>query len=210
MGSRKYDWPMGDGDRIQRLVMALLEDMGDACVVLDPEWRYVFANRKAGQIFGRDSASLIGKHIWTEFPEGKEQPFHLAYEEAMREQRFVQVEAYYPPWDRWFENRVHPCGGGLAIFFNDVTERHRAQEEARRDAATRAQAETMAHLGFWEWNIAENRVTWSDELYRIYRLAPREFAPSFEGYLERVHPHDRQRVREVLEAALHRRQSVTF
>jgi len=201
---------MADLDNLQRLVMTLLEEMGDACVVLDGDWRYLFVNRKAGEIFGRDPASLAGKHIWTEFPEGKGQAFHLAYEQAMKERRFVQVEAYYPPWDRWFENRIHPCGGGIAIFFNDVTERHRAEEDARRDAAARAQAETMAHLGFWQWDVAANRVTWSDELYRIYGLAPGEFRPTFEGYLERVHPRDRERVRETIERALRLREPATF
>ncbi|MFL5390428.1 MAG: PAS domain-containing protein [Myxococcales bacterium] len=201
---------MAVGEKLRRVVVTLLEEMGDACVVLDRDWRYLFVNRKAGEIFGRDPASLVGKHIWTEFPEGKDQPFHLAYEQAMREDRFVQMENYYPPWDRWFENRIHPFAGGLAIFFNDVTERHRAEEEARRDAATRAQAESMAHLGFWQWNIAKNSVTWSDELYRIYGLKPREFGASFEAYLERVHPHDRPRVRETIQTALHTRRPVTF
>jgi PAS domain S-box-containing protein len=195
---------------IQRLLFTLLEFMGDACVVLDRDWRYLFVNRKAGQILGREPQGLLGKHIWTEFPEGVDQPFHRTYEAAMAERKFVQLEAYYPPWDRWFENRIHPCGDGLAIFFNDVTDRRRAYEAAFRDAEARAQAERMAHLGFWQWDVAVNQVTWSEELYRIYGLDPAGFPASFEAYLERVHPDDRVRVRETVRAALETQQPFRF
>jgi PAS domain S-box-containing protein len=113
------------------VVQGLLERMSDAFVCLDRDWRYTYVNRKAGEIFGRDPASLIGKHIWTEFPEGVGQPFHRAYERAVAEGTFQQLEAYYPPWDKWFENRIHPDAEGLLIFFNDVTARHLEQARLR-------------------------------------------------------------------------------
>ena len=109
----------------------VLEATSDGFVALDAEWRYTYVNAHAGRMFGRDPESLVGKHIWTEFPEGKGQPFHLAYERAVRESVPVQVEAYYPPYERWFENRIFPYAGGVAIFFQDVTERHLAEERLR-------------------------------------------------------------------------------
>ena len=57
-----------------------LESMGDAFVSLDHTWHYTYVNRRAGELFGRDPASLVGRHIWTEFPEGLGQPFQRAYE----------------------------------------------------------------------------------------------------------------------------------
>ncbi|HUQ81373.1 MAG TPA: PAS domain-containing protein [Gemmatimonadaceae bacterium] len=109
----------------------VLEATSDAFVALDAEWRYTYVNEHAGRMFGREPASLIGKHIWTEFPEGVGQPFHLAYERAVAEGTPVQLEAFYPPFERWFENRIFPYQGGVAVFFQDVTERRLANERLR-------------------------------------------------------------------------------
>jgi PAS domain S-box-containing protein len=109
----------------------VLEATSDAFVALDAGWRYTYVNEHAGKMFGRSPESLIGKHIWTEFPEGVGQPFHLEYERAVREGKPRQIEAYYPPYHRWFVNRIFPYAGGLAIFFQDVTERRLAQDRLR-------------------------------------------------------------------------------
>ena len=106
----------------------VLEATSDPFVALDADWRYTYVNAHAGQMFNRDPASLIGKHIWTEFPEGVNQPFHREYERAVAEGVPRQIEAYYPPYGRWFENRIFPYAGGLAIFFQDVTERRLAED----------------------------------------------------------------------------------
>lgn len=105
----------------------ILETMTDAFVSLDKNWCYTYMNQRAGEIFGRDPLEMIGKHIWTEFPEGIGQPFHLNYEKAMSEQIPIQMEEYYSPYDKWFENRIHPTHEGLAIFFQDITVRKKAE-----------------------------------------------------------------------------------
>ncbi|MGV8934704.1 MAG: EAL domain-containing protein [Gallionellaceae bacterium] len=105
----------------------MLESMTDAFVELDGNWCYTYLNKKAAELFGRTQESLLGKHIWTEFPEGVGQPFHLHYIEASNEQKPVIFEEYYVPWDRWYENRVFPSQHGLIILFQDITVRKRAQ-----------------------------------------------------------------------------------
>ena len=109
----------------------VLEATSDGFVALDAEWRYTYVNAHAGRMFGRDPDSLLGKHIWTEFPEGAGQPFHLEYERAVATGKPRQIEAYYPPYDRWFENRIFPYAGGVAIFFQDVTARRLAEDRLR-------------------------------------------------------------------------------
>jgi PAS domain S-box-containing protein len=63
-------------------------------------------------------------------------------------------------------------------------------------------AERLAHLGSWEWDPASDRVTWSDELYRIFGVLPQTFHPKLEEILARIHPDDRERFRHRLEKAL--------
>src|SRR5687768_5042485 len=59
-----------------------------------------------------------------------------------------------------------------------------------------AEAEALARIGSWEWDIPANVVTWSDELYRIYGMEPRSIEPTYEAFLDRVHPDDRDAVDE--------------
>jgi PAS domain S-box-containing protein len=113
----------------------VLERVSDALVALDKDWRYTYVNRQAAALFGRTPEDLLGRHIWTEFPEGIGQPFHLAYEKAMADQVFIQIENYYEPWDRWFENRIYPSPNGVSIFFHEITDRKRAEQAARDSAA---------------------------------------------------------------------------
>jgi len=109
----------------------VLEATSDGFVALDADWRYTYVNAHAGKMFNRDPASLIGKHIWTEFPEGVGQPFQQEYARAAADGMPHQIEAYYPPYGKWFENRIYPYAGGLAIFFQDVTERRTAEARLR-------------------------------------------------------------------------------
>ena len=66
-------------------LVRVLEATSDGFVALDSDWRYTYVNEHAGRMFGREPSSLIGQHIWTEFPEGVDQPFHHAYERAVSE-----------------------------------------------------------------------------------------------------------------------------
>jgi PAS domain S-box-containing protein len=62
----------------------------------------------------------------------------------------------------------------------------------------RSEAQGIAHVGSWEWDMRANRVTWSDELYRIYGVALGSPA-GYDEFLARVHPHDRVRVKGLIE-----------
>lgn len=179
----------------------VFERITDAYVALDKNWRYTYLNAKACEFFGRRAEDLVGRHIWTEFPESIGEPFHRACEQAMAEQRPLQIEAYYPPYGRWFENRIFPSVDGLTIYFLDITERKRAEQELQQHQRMLTQAQQVARIGSWEWDIAANRVTWSAELYRIYGVVPERHAATFEAYLALVHPQDSQRVRQMIEQA---------
>ena len=120
-----------DAEDARAQAARILEHGSDAFVALDREWRYTHVNRTAASVFGRTPDELIGKHIWTEFPEGIGQPFYQAYHRAMANEQFEFLEEYYPPYDRWFENRIHPTPDGIAIFFHDITDRKRAELTGR-------------------------------------------------------------------------------
>jgi PAS domain S-box-containing protein len=64
------------------------------------------------------------------------------------------------------------------------------------------EAERVAHLGTWTWDMESGRVTWSDELYRILGLEPERVTPSVEAFFGAVHPADRERVMATSEQAI--------
>lgn len=115
--------------KIQTIHRSTLERVSDAFVALDKNWVYTYMNKKAGEIFNRDPEKMVGKHIWTEFPEGIGQPFYHAYYQAMNTQQYIYLEEYYEPYDLWFENHIYPSADGLSIYFRDITEKIKSNQK---------------------------------------------------------------------------------
>jgi PAS domain S-box-containing protein len=88
---------------------------------------------------------------------------------------------------------------GVLGISRDVTERARAAEDLRRSRRLLEAAEEVAHVGSWEYNFETGEVTWSDERYRLLGLARETCPPSWEAFIERVHPADRDRVTKLNE-----------
>jgi signal transduction histidine kinase len=83
----------------------------------------------------------------------------------------------------------------LLVLGATLTEREQATESL-------AEAQALAQLGSWEWDVATDRVTWSRELYRIFGVRPHAGPLTFAQYLARVHPADRDAVRGEIEGAV--------
>ncbi len=75
---------------------------------------------------------------------------------------------------------------------NRVEERTGELQQRERQLA---EAQELASIGSWEWSIAEDRVTWSDEMFRIHGHRPQTFGATFERALEQVLEEDRERIR---------------
>lgn len=65
-----------------------------------------------------------------------------------------------------------------------------------------SQGQELANFGTWQWDMASERLLWSDELYRIYGLDSNTFVPSYENYLSKIHDDDRERVRAAMAKAI--------
>lgn len=79
----------------------------------------------------------------------------------------------------------------------------------RKSEAGFANAQRIAHLGNWEWDIREDKLYWSDELYRIFGLSPDTFTPTYKVFLSFVHGDDRESVKKSLRESICKRKPYT-
>jgi diguanylate cyclase (GGDEF)-like protein/PAS domain S-box-containing protein len=75
----------------------------------------------------------------------------------------------------------------------DITERAREEELLRAREAQLNAAQELTGVGSWEWRLDTDEVVWSDNLYRIFGIDPKEFQGTYAAYLDAVHPDDRER-----------------
>jgi PAS domain S-box-containing protein len=91
----------------------------------------------------------------------------------------------------------------LADSLDQMAQALKVRETALRESAFHlAKSQQLAHLGSWSWDIAEGRLYWSDETYRMFGFQPGEFAPQYGHFLSLLHPEDRDRVDRAIQNAL--------
>ena len=92
--------------------------------------------------------------------------------------------------------------GGVATW-RDITEHKKMDKVLRESQASLANAQRIAHIGNYEWDIIKNESRCSDEVYRIFGLAPQSCNISYEVCMGFVHPDDRDFVKKSIKEALH-------
>ena len=91
----------------------------------------------------------------------------------------------------------------ILAMVQDTTARKKAEQVLRASEQRLIEAQSVARLGSWNWDISENRHQWSDEQYRILGFAPGSIRPAFEVFANSLHPDDRAVVVETIQAAIH-------
>jgi PAS domain S-box-containing protein len=102
-----------------------------------------------------------------------------------------RIQASYAALEQRIAERTH-----------ELAERKRAEEALRKSEASLREAQRIAHLGNWDWNVPANELRWSDEVYAIFGLVPQQCGAAYEAFLERVHPADREKVQQALRESL--------
>lgn len=94
---------------------------------------------------------------------------------------------------------------GVILVFHDVTEQYKLREIAARNAKGLANAQRLAHIGNWELDLSTNKLTWSDEVYRIFEIKPENFNGTYADFLDAIHPDDREKVHNVYTESLNKK-----
>lgn len=92
----------------------------------------------------------------------------------------------------------------------NLIEKHRASVEAKKRKRCLGLMEDVSAVGYWEIDMSDNNLQWSDGLFRIYGLGPDVFQPSKQSMMGFYHPEDLPRVEQVLDEAVDKKQSFSF
>ena len=84
----------------------------------------------------------------------------------------------------------------------EIGERKSAEEKLQRSKAFLSEGQRISHTGSWSWNVSSGKVSWSGEHFRIFGFDPEKTEPSFQLFLETVHPEDRSFIERNLEKAV--------
>jgi two-component system, sensor histidine kinase len=135
------------GQRARELLVSVLGGVTDGLFVLDKTWRYSYCNEQGARISGTRPEKLLGCCVWDLFPDARASKFHERSHRAVESGQAVHFEEYYPASNRWFECHCCPFEESLYVFFRDVTERRRAEDEVKRLlVAARAEKEWLSSV----------------------------------------------------------------
>ncbi|HBB32604.1 MAG TPA: hybrid sensor histidine kinase/response regulator [Cyanobacteria bacterium UBA8803] len=129
----------------------ILESITDGFYTLDRQWRFAYINSQAEQILRRSRDELLRQSVWEKFPGARGTLFEQSFYRAVSEVVPVVFEScgVVNP-ERWFEVHVNPLHDGLAVYFQDVTERKQAEQERERllerERAAREEAEAANRI----------------------------------------------------------------
>jgi PAS domain S-box-containing protein len=186
-----------------RVVAEQLPDV--AVFVFDRDLRFELATGAAVREMGWRPEEIIGRTLFELGPPDRVERYAVAYRAALAgERQSFEVQGWRNPGTVWAVDVVPVRGAGGAItggmvFSTDITERRRTERELRERRRQLAEAQRIARVGNWEWDLGSGTGSASAEWFRVVGVRPEDI-PSPEAALGFVHPDDRP----VVEAAIDR------
>ncbi|MGB8688282.1 MAG: ATP-binding protein [Microcoleus sp.] len=159
----------------------LLGRVTDAFMALDLDFRFTYANVAAQRVSRTSLAAMLGKTMWESFPGTIGNQFEFQYRRSLSEQIAVDFEEYYAPFDLWLEVHVYPSPTGLSLFFRDINDRKKVEQERERFLAVGSDLQVITGInGYFHWV--------SPTFERILGWTPDEMTSR--PWTEFIHPED--------------------
>ena len=186
----------------------MFESHSGIMLLVEPDTgRIVLANKAAERFYGYAGSKLRSMYIQEINilpPDEVKIERNLAL--CRRRNHFIFLHRLATGEVRTVEVHSSPIehNGKVMLFsiIHDITKRVELEERLRHNQVMLARTERIAQIGSWEWEVATDSVTWSDELFRIFHLDPTRGAPSFEEHASIYTPDSMARLREAVGLAL--------
>ena len=183
-----------------------------------PDGSNTYANKRFMEYLGPSAEQTAGSG-WQTTIHADDLERHVSkWHESVTTGKAHENESRYRRSDgqyRWHLDRGVPLrdeGGNIVKWYGvatDIEDRKRAEQilqfvssDLQDSKAKLEEAQRIAHVGYWERDLATERITWSDETYRIFGLKPQEDPVDLAALRQKVHPEDREMVSHALEEAL--------
>ncbi|WP_300373796.1 response regulator [Nocardioides sp.] len=189
----------------------IVETSPDGFWVFDLDGRTLYGNPALAAFFGVGPEEMLGLTVFDSLDEVGQEQFadHLdrlragIVNEHDVECRFVRRDGR-TMWVTISESLLPGPDGSVAVLhrLSDYSDRRRTVDDLTSSRRRLAEAQRIARIGSWEWDVTADEVWGSDELSALYGLDPDQFPASYADFLEIVHEDDRGAVDEAVRAAL--------
>jgi len=193
------------------LLRSLYDAIPDPVWLKNPQGVYLACNRAFSAYYGASESVVVGKTdidfvdaATAEFYRSKDWEAIAAGGAPCRNEEWFT----YPDGQRrLFETTKTPifqADGrllGVLGIARDITDRQRTEEALRRSELNLRRAQEVANLGSWSLDVCNSRLEWTEQTYRIFGVTPGT-PLSYELFLRRIHPDDREKVHQAWQAAL--------
>jgi PAS domain S-box-containing protein len=126
------EWALAEKERLlhaaDRRLAEILHGMTEACFALDEVWCFTFVNPRCETLLHCRVEDMLGRSIWSMFPQLAGTPAEAHYRRAMEQREAVAFEVFSTVAERWLDVRLFPSGDGMAAFLLDTTERKLARK----------------------------------------------------------------------------------
>lgn len=207
-------------------VQRVMDTAGSLVIVLGPDGRVRMANRRCEEALGEAARDLEGRvldellpvdermTLATRLPPLPWQVLSPLFETVRRqgnysaEHRLAGCNGHYRHY-LFDAAMLHDPQGkeeGAVINATDITLLKQQEARLRRSESLLKEAQRLALMGSWELDPSSNKLSWSDEVFRIFEIDPKRFGASYEAFLDAIHPDDRARVNQAYTDSLRTRQ----
>jgi len=200
----------------QELAQALAElnnvvdTIPDVMFTLDTQGNMVKWNRRVEEVTGYSSQELLNKSALAFVPPEEQICTAAAIRRAFTE-GYAELEGHLRTKDfrtipyHWTGAQLkNPHGEPIGItgIGRDVSDKKRAEKELWQQQRRLVDAQALAHLGSWDWDIDTGELEWSDEQFRIFGYEPRAIVVTYDIFLASLHPDDHGLVLAAINDAL--------
>jgi len=170
-----------------------------------------YVNKTFERVTGYSANEAIGRNARFLHGEDGDQPGLKRIKDALRDGRAVVATVCNwrkdgtPFWNELHIAPVRDEDGEITNYIGiqtDISQRIRVEEALRESENRLLEAQRIAGMGNWRWEISTDRLWWSDEIYRVFGVEPGEFEPTYSDFLNAVHPDDREAVDAAVRRAL--------